>query len=48
MNSSKESIELKLKDFANLFSKEVTKLDKFCIGIKDKVDVSYGCNSNLD
>lgn len=39
MNSSKYSIELKLQDFGDLFSKEVTKFDKFCESINDKVDV---------
>lgn len=42
MNSSKEPIASKLKEFSDLFSKEVLKLDKFCEGIKDKFDVLLG------
>lgn len=38
LNSSKESIESKLKDLWDLFSKQVMNLDNFCESIKDKVD----------
>lgn len=38
MISSKDSIESKLKDFSDLFSKEMTELGKFCESIKEKVD----------
>lgn len=42
MNTSKASIESKLKEFSDLFSKEVKKLDMFCVRIKDNVDVLLG------
>ncbi|CAI9299918.1 unnamed protein product [Lactuca saligna] len=47
VKTSKDSIELKLKEFSDLFSKEVKKLDTFCVRIKNKVDVMIGSNRTM-
>ncbi|CAI9282172.1 unnamed protein product [Lactuca saligna] len=47
MNTSKESIESKIKEFNNLFSKEVKKLDMFYKGTKDKVEVLLGATQTI-
>lgn len=40
-------IELKLKAFSDLFSKEFKKLDTFCDGITEKVNVLNGATTQL-
>lgn len=47
MNSSKTSIELILKEFSDLFSKEVQKLDTLCNTIIEKDNVLIGATSQL-
>lgn len=47
MNSSKTSIELILKEFSDLFSKEVQKLDTLCDTIIEKDNVLIGATSQL-
>lgn len=42
MNNSKASIYLKINYLVDVVSKEIKKLDKFCVGIKDNVDVLIG------
>lgn len=47
VTSSKESITLKVHELIDLFSKEVTQLDKLCVRIKDNVDVLIGVTRTL-
>lgn len=47
VTSSKESITLKVHELIDLFSKEVTQLDKLCVRIKDNVDVLIGVTQTL-
>lgn len=47
MKISKESIESKLKEFNDLFSNKVKKLDKFYEGFKYKVDVLIGATQTM-
>ncbi|CAI9281327.1 unnamed protein product [Lactuca saligna] len=47
VTDSKESIELKIKDFVDLVSKDIMKLDKFGIGIQQNVDVLLGATRTL-
>lgn len=47
MKTSKDSIELKLKEFSDLFSKEVKKLDTFCDRMKNKFDVMIGSTHTM-
>lgn len=47
VTDSKESIELKIKDLVDLVSKDIMKLDKFCIEIQQNVDVLLGATRTL-
>lgn len=44
---SKESIELKVKHPYDFFTKEVKKLDAFCMGIQNSVDVLLSATRTL-
>lgn len=47
VNSSKTSIESELKEFSDLFSKDVKTLDTFCDKITKKVNVMIGPTAKL-
>lgn len=47
VTSSKESIISKVQELVDLFSKEVMKLDKFSVEIKDNVDIPMGATRTL-
>lgn len=44
---SKATIELNIKEFSELFSKEVQMLDNFCLSVTKKVDVLMGATTRL-
>lgn len=47
VTTSKISIELKIKEFHDMFSTEFNKLDKFCENVKDKVGVLIGATRTM-